>query len=214
MTKRNLRMFIVLLLCLFTVQSANAQLGKLLKKAAKTIDAVAGKNGNATNGNTYDNKTLPPEFVIASTTAESGAIVINPFSKAVDVQLIGAYGKSTSENYGTVTLVLKVKMIANKSRISLGGRGQFPGSDVASNTMCIDQDGEAYYPDSQTTAESYDVSEGVYVKLKLDSAYNMFKDVKKSARSLQVVRLGLYIDAPTMGYITIKNVPIQWDVEP
>ena len=60
----------------------------------------------------------------------------------------------------------------------------------------------------------YDVSEGVYVKLKLESPYNLFINVKKTARVLLVIKLGLYIDANTTGYITMKNVPVLWDVKP
>lgn len=212
--KKCIKLFMALVMLFFTVQPANAQLGKLLKKVGNTVETVASKKGDVKGGIKYDNKTLPSEFVVSSTTTESGSVILNPFSKAVDIQLVGAYGKSTSENYGTVSLVLKVMMKDNKSRISFGGRGQFPGSDVASNTMCIDQDGEAYSSDSQTTSESYDVSEGVFVKLKLESPYDLFINVKKTAKMLQVVKLGLYIDANTTGYIMMKNVPVQWDVEP
>ena len=213
MMKKCIKLFMALVMLFFTVQPANAQLGKLLKKVGNTVETVASKKGDV-NGIKYDNKTLPSEFVVSSTTTESGSVILNPFSKAVDIQLVGAYGKSTSDSYGTVSLVLKVMMKDNKSRISFGGRGQFPGSDVASNTMCIDQNGELYCSDSQTTSESYDVSEGVYVKLKLESPYNLFINVKKTARVLQVIKLGLYIDANTTGYITMKNVPILWDVKP
>ena len=214
MTKNAFKMAMALAMLFVTTQPANAQLGKLLKKIGNTVEAVADNKGDTKSGNEYDNKILPSEFVISSTTSTSGSVVTNPFSKAVDIQLVGAYGKSTSDSYGTVSLVLKVMMKDNKSRISFGGRGQFPGSDVASNTMCIDQNGELYCSDSQTTSESYDVSEGVYVKLKLESPYNIFINVKKTARVLQVIKLGLYIDANTTGYITMKNVPILWDVKP
>ena len=214
MTKNVFKMAMALAMLFVTTQPANAQLGKLLKKIGNTVEAVADNKGDTRSGNEYDNKILPSEFVISSTTSTSGSVVTNPFSKAVDIQLVGAYGKSTSDSYGTVSLVLKVMMKDNKSRISFGGRGQFPGSDVASNTMCIDQNGELYCSDSQTTSESYDVSEGVYVKLKLESPYNLFINVKKTARVLQVIKLGLYIDANTTGYITMKNVPILWDVKP
>ena len=123
------------------------------------------------------------------------------------------YGE-VNENYGTVTLVLKVKMIADKSRIGLGGVGDFPNSDLRSVTMFVDQDGESYTPDGGTTSDSFDVSEGVYVKLKIDGTYTRFENVKKTAKVMQVLKLGLYVDAAIRGYITMKNVPIQWDVEP
>lgn len=214
MTKNVFKMLIALVMLFITVQPANAQFGKLLKKVGNSLGTVTDKKDAVTVENKYDNKIIPSDFVISSITTKSGSLIINPFSKSVDIQLVGAYGKSTSENYGTVSLVLKVMMKANKSRISFGGRGQFPGSDVASNTMCVDQDGEVYSSDSQTTSESYDVSEGVFVKLKLESPYDLFINVKKTAKVLQVVKLGLYIDANTTGYITMKNVPVLWEVEP
>lgn len=74
----------------------------------------------------------------------SGAIVENPFSQVMDVQLIGAYGQSTSQNYGTINLVLKVKMIANESRVLLGGQENFLSASQSVKTMCVDQDGNTY----------------------------------------------------------------------
>ena len=49
---------------------------------------------------------------------------------------------------------------------------------------------------------------------KLDGTYTRFENVKKTAKVMQVLKLGLYVDAAIRGYITMKNVPIQWDVEP
>ena len=92
--------------------------------------------------------------------------------------------------------------------------GVNPNSDLRSVTMFVDQDGESYTPDGGTTSDYYDVSEGVYVKLKLDGTYTRFENVKKTAKVIQVLKLGLYVDAAIRGYITMKNVPIQWDVEP
>ena len=80
--------------------------------------------------------------------------------------------------------------------------------------MFVGQDGESYTPDGGPTSDSFDVSEGVYVKLKLDGTYTRFENVKKTAKVMQVLKLGLYVDAAIRGYITMKNVPIQWGVEP
>lgn len=213
--KRNLfRIFVAFAAFFFAAQPADAQFGNILKKVTKTLDTVSKKDAKIKRTDPAASKDMPPQFVGTTTTSESGATVINPFAKDVDIQLVGAYGKSTSENYGTVTLVLKVKMIADKSRIGLGGVGDFPNSDLRSVTMFVDQDGESYTPDGGTTSDSFDVSEGVYVKLKLDGTYTRFENVNKTAKVMQVLKLGLYVDAAIRGYITMKNVPIQWDVEP
>lgn len=213
--KRNLfRIFVVFAAFFFAAQPADAQFGNILKKVTKTLDTVSKKDAKIKRTDPAASKDMQPQFVGTTTTSESGATIINPFAKDVDIQLVGAYGKSTSENYGTVTLVLKVKMIVNKSRIVLGGVGDFPNSDLRSITMFVDQDGESYTPDGGTTSDYYDVSERVYVKLKLDGTYTRFENVKKTAKVMQVLKLGLYVDAAIRGYITMKNVPVQWDVEP
>ena len=211
--KRNLfRIFVAFAAFFFAAQPADAQFGNILKKVTKTLDTVSKKDAKIKRTDPAASKDMPPQFVGTTTTSESGATVINPFAKDVDT-VTNNYGE-VNENYGTVTLVLKVKMIADKSRISLGGVGDFPNSDLRSVTMFVDQDGESYTPDGGTTSDSFDVSEGVYVKLKLDGTYTRFENVKKTAKVMQVLKLGLYVDAAIRGYITMKNVPIQWDVEP
>lgn len=176
---------------------ANAQLGNLLKKAKQAIENVTGKTeAEGQAGQTAASVTIP-----------SGGTMQNPLSDAADIELVGAYGKSTSANYGTVYLVLKVTMKANESRILFGG--QINGA----KTMAVDQDGNAYV----TTAFGQfpkDVVEGVAVKVALDGKEEQFPDVKKTAKTLQQIRLGCHINAQNRGMITFKNVPVQWDVQP
>lgn len=176
---------------------ANAQLGNLLKKAKQAIENVTGKpeaEGQAGQA-------------AASVAIPSGGTMQNPFSDAADIELVGAYGKSTSANYGTVYLVLKVTMKANESRILFGG--EIDGA----KTMAVDQDGNAYV----TTAFGQypkDVVEGVAVKVALDGKEEQFPDVKKTAKTLRQIRLGCHINAQNRGMITFKDVPVQWDVQP
>lgn len=47
---------------------------------------------------------------LSKVTIASGGYMINPLSKAMDVELVGCYGKGKSVNFGDVYLVLKVKM--------------------------------------------------------------------------------------------------------
>lgn len=177
--------------------SADAQLGGLLKKVKKGVESVTKATGVSA-----DVKAAGTEVAIPS-----GGTMINPFAEAMDVELVGCYGKSTSENYGTAYLVLKVKMKLNKTSVLLSG------NENGNKTMAVDADGNAY----QTSAMGgtrRDVTEGIFVKVKIDDPQQQFADVKKSVKEFQLVKLSVYIDPQHRGAITFKNVPVLWDVEP
>lgn len=191
----------IVLVALFAVfafpQQADAQLGGLLKKVKKGVESVTKATGVSA-----DVKAAGTEVAIPS-----GGTMINPFSEAMDVELVGCYGKSTSENYGTAYLVLKVKMKLNKTSVLLSG------NENGNKTMAVDADGNAY----QTSAMGgtrRDVTEGIFVKVKIDDPQQQFADVKKSVKEFQLVKLSVYIDPQHRGAITFKNVPVLWDVEP
>ncbi len=174
---------------------ASAQLSNILKKAQKTLESV---------NNTLDKVSGEGGSEVA---IPSGGTMVNPMAAAAQVELVGAYGTSTSENYGRVYLVLKVKMIANENRIGFGG------SMNGAKTMAIDQDGNQYT--TGTMGQYYrDVTEGIEMKVTLDDQYGPFDDVKKTAKTMQVIKLACYINAQNRGMITFKNVPVQWDVQP
>lgn len=59
-----------------------------------------------------------------------------------------------------------------------------------------------------------DVTEGIFVKVKVDDPQQQFKDVKKSVKEFQLIKMSVYIDPQHRGAITFKNVPVLWDVEP
>lgn len=191
----------IVLVALFAVfafpQQADAQLGGLLKKVKKGVESVTKATGVSA-----DVKAAGTEVAIPS-----GGTMINPFAEAMDVELVGCYGKSTSENYGTAYLVLKVKMKLNKTSVLLSG------NENGNKTMAVDADGNAY----QTSAMGgtrRDVTEGIFVKVKIDDPQQQFADVKKSVKEFQLVKLSVYIDPQHRGAITFKNVPVLWDVEP
>ncbi len=191
----------IVLVALFAVfafpQQADAQLGGLLKKVKKGVESVTKATGVSA-----DAKAVGTEVAIPS-----GGTMINPFAEAMDVELVGCYGKSTSENYGTAYLVLKVKMKLNKTSVLLSG------NENGNKTMAVDADGNAY----QTSAMGgtrRDVTEGIFVKVKIDDPQQQFADVKKSVKEFQLVKLSVYIDPQHRGAITFKNVPVLWDVEP
>lgn len=191
----------IVLVALFAVFAfplqADAQLGGLLKKVKKGVESVTKATGVSA-----DAKAVGTEVAIPS-----GGTMINPFAEAMDVELVGCYGKSTSENYGTAYLVLKVKMKLNKTSVLLSG------NENGNKTMAVDADGNAY----QTSAMGgtrRDVTEGIFVKVKIDDPQQQFADVKKSVKEFQLVKLSVYIDPQHRGAITFKNVPVLWDVEP
>lgn len=137
---------------------------------------------------------------------ENGITVMNPLSKAVDVELIGAYGVSTSENFGEVELVMKVTLKIPENRIGFGG------NSASKPTQAFDTDGNSYVVDHPSLNQNFDVAEGVPVKITL-SGDKAFKKVHKSATALALVKLNCIINWDYVNHITFKNVPIQWDVE-
>lgn len=198
MKKNLIHTVLVALFAVFAFpQQADAQLGGLLKKVKKGVESVTKATGVSA-----DAKAAGTEVAIPS-----GGTMINPFAEAMDVELVGCYGKSTSENYGTAYLVLKVKMKLNKTSVLLSG------NEYGNKTMAVDADGNAY----QTSAMGgtrRDVTEGIFVKVKIDDPQQQFADVKKSVKEFQLVKLSVYIDPQHRGAITFKNVPVLWDVEP
>ena len=126
---------------------ASAQgLGGLIKKAKQIIAPESKAATTATTQAAGKKGTL--------TVIDGGGTLRNPLASIVDVQLVGAYGKSTSANYGVVTLVFKVKMIANLNQLRLGGNSNYPA-------IMVDQDDNAYKMRVGTGWYSYDVTEGV-----------------------------------------------------
>ncbi|MBQ9650918.1 MAG: hypothetical protein IJV13_01710 [Prevotella sp.] len=183
---------------LMVPQTIHAQgiLGKInkgLEKVNKALDKASDK-ANVAAGNAVD--------------LGNGATMTNPVSKVMDVELVGLYGVSTSENFGNVEVILKVKMKEPETSVTFGGNA---GSEV---TIAYDADGNSYKMESSSVGESYDVEEGIPVKIVMNGRY-AFQKVRKSATTFPVLKLFTHI-AYSNGYrgtIVFKNVPIQWDVE-
>ena len=184
-------------LCATPIQAQG--FGSILKKAKKVL----------TPSNEPAKTETPQAKPAASNASEepiaTGGTLINPLKDKVDVQLVGAYGKSTSENYGEVSLVLKVKMIANKNEISIGGNSNWP-------VMLIDEEGNVSEP-RYLGWTPYSVSEGIYMKIILKDS-STFTNVKKSAKIIQKAQIALSLSYDEKGLLIMKNVPIQWDVQP
>ncbi len=192
------------MLTIGTVQMQAQGLGGLLKKGKKVLEKVNGVIGGTTENSTQEATTATMQTRGAEIPLSGGGSLRNPIPQVVDIQLVGAYGKSTSTNYGTVHLVFKVKMIANKTSMSFGVNSSYPG-------LMIDQDGNTYKTQDGAGWYNYAVTEGVYMKMPVTKTW--FTDVKKSAKTIQQLQIGVSTSYDDTGLIVIKNVPIQWDVE-
>ena len=199
-TRKTLWIIIAALaLCATPIQAQG--FGGILKKAKKVLNPSSETDKPATlstpEAKTANNSTEEP--------IATGGSLVNPLKSQVDIQLVGAYGKSTSENYGEVSLVFKVKMIANKNEISIGGNSEWP-------VMLIDEEGNVSNP-RYLGWYPYSVSEGIYMKIPLKDS-STFTNVKKSAKVIQKAQIAISLSYSEKGLVIMKNVPIQWDVQP
>lgn len=205
MKTRNFVMVCIAMLTIGTVQAEAQGLGGLLKKGKKALEKINSALGATTDGNMQDSKTATMQTRGTDIALPNGGSLRNPIPQDVDLQLVGVYGKSTSLNYGTVQLVFKVKMIANKSSVRFGVNSSYPG-------LMIDQDGNTYKTQDGAGWYDYPVTEGVYMNMPVTKTW--FVDVKKTAKTIQQLQIGISSSYDNTGLIILKNVPIQWDVEP
>ena len=205
MKTRNFVMVCIAMLTIGTVQAEAQGLGGLLKKGKKALEKINNALGATTDDNKQDSKTATLQTRGSDIALLNGGSLRNPIPQIVDLQLVGVYGKSTSLNYGTVQLVFKVKMIANKSSVRFGVNSSYPG-------LMIDQDGNTYKTQEGAGWYDYPVTEGVYMNMPVTKTW--FADVKKSAKTIQQLQIGISASYEETGLIILKNVPIQWDVEP
>ena len=205
MKTRNFVMVCIAMLTIGTVQAEAQGLGGLLKKGKKALEKINSALGATTDDNKQDSKTATMQTRGSDIALPNGGSLRNPIPQDVDLQLVGVYGKSTSLNYGTVQLVFKVKMIANKSSVRFGVNSSYPG-------LMIDQDGNTYKTQESAGWYDYPVTEGVYMNMPVTKTW--FVDVKKSAKTIQQLQIGISASYDDTGLIILRNVPIQWDVEP
>jgi hypothetical protein len=198
-------MVCIAMLTIGTVQAEAQGLGGLLKKGKKALEKINSALGATTDDNMQDSKTATMQTRGTDITLPNGGSLRNPIPQDVDLQLVGVYGKSTSLNYGTVQLVFKVKMIANKSSVRFGVNSSYPG-------LMIDQDGNTYKTQDGAGWYDYPVTEGVYMNMPVTKTW--FVDVKKTAKTIQQLQIGISSSYDNTGLIILRNVPIQWDVEP
>lgn len=197
-------LFVCATLLAFGTADMQAQgLGGLLKKVKKGVEAVTGTTSSSSSSSSTTTSPLKPTGT--DVPIEGGGTIRNPIPNIADIQLVGAYGKSTSTNYGEVSLVFRVKMIANRTSLSFGCNSELPA-------LMIDQDGNTYKTHESAGWYPYDVTEGVYMKIPLKETAS-FIDVKRTATTIQQLQFGVSASYNDKGLIILKNVPIQWDVE-
>lgn len=217
--------FLKVVLCLAILAAGapavNAQgIGGLLKKGKEKIEKgkKAAKKGKETvekifgSGDDSSETTSSPDATTSTsggsqvnkTVSSSGIIVSNPLSSFIEIEPVGLYGVSKSENYGDAYLVLKVKKLIPQDITKIG-------SSVQNQKMvAVDNNGKVYNVDASGVHE-FDTPEGLMVRVVIDQPGLMFTDIKKDVNMMQQVKFGVLSDAQHQGNVTLNNVPIFWD---
>lgn len=195
-----LKVILSLMLLASATTAVEAQgLGGLLKKGKEAVGKILGAEEP-------DTKTAT-ETTASTLVTSSGIGISNPVSSFVEIEPIGLYGVSTSENFGDAYLVLKVKNKTTKDRTSFG-------SSVQNQKMiAVDNKGKVYNIDASGTI-GYDTPEGLMIQIVLDEPALRFTDIKKDVNMMQQVKFGVIQDAYHQGNVTLSNVPIFWDQLP
>lgn len=171
---------------------------KAVKEGKEAVEKILGTEDSAS-----DDATSQPSQTVSS----SGIGISNPVSSFIEIEPIGLYGVSTSENFGNAYLVLKVKKLIPKDETRFG-------SSVQNQKMiAADNNGKVYNVDASGTI-GYDTPEGLIVRVVLDEPALMFTDIKKNVDMMQQVKFGVFSDAYHQGNVTLTNVPIFWDQVP
>ena len=170
----------------------------VVKKGKKAADALFGTEGTISEN--------PSERVIPSISA-TGTVISNPVNSFIEIEPVGLFGVSKSENFGDAYLVLRVrKLIPNDVT-------RFGSSIQNQKMIAVDYNGKTYPIDSSGHYQ-YDTPEGLIVKVVLDEPGLMFTDIKKDINMMQQVKFGVFSDAQHQGNVTITNIPIFWDQVP
>lgn len=182
---------------------------KVVKEGKEAVGKILGtEEAPAENASSTDQTTANPADAVANLTVSSSGIVIsNPVSSFIEIQPVGLYGVSKSENFGDAYLVLRVKKLIPQDITRFG-------SSVQNQKMiAADGNGKVYNIDSSGLYE-YDTPEGIMVTVVLNEPGLMFTDIRKDVNMMQQVKFGVHSDAQHQGNVTLNNVPIFWDKVP
>ena len=177
---------------------------KVAKEGKEAVNKVLGpEEVSSENGTSSAPMAAGPVQAVSS----SGIVISNPVSSFIEIEPIGLYGVSKSENFGDAYLVLKVRNLIPKDITRFG-------SSVQNQKMiAVDYNGKVYNIDSSGHYQ-YDTPEGIIVKVALDEPGLMFTDIRKDVNMMQQVKFGVFSDAQHQGNVTLNNVPIFWDQVP
>ena len=218
--KKFLKVFLSLVVLACGTSAVNAQgLGGLINKGKAAIKKVEKtkkeKKEAAAKQSEAEESTLnisspepmsatPARAAIGKTVGASGIVISNPLNSLIEIEPVGLFGVSKSENYGDAYLVLRVKNMLPKEITRFG-------SSVQNQKMiAVDNDGKVYNIDASGTY-GYDTPEGLIVKVVLDEPGLMFTDIRKDINMMQQVKFGVFSDAQHQGNVILNNVPIFWD---
>ena len=211
--KKFLKLFLCIAMLASTTSAINAQgLGglinkgksivkkgeKAVKKGKETVDKILGNEESPSAENPSESS---PTF------SSSGIGISNPVRSFIEIEPVGLYGFSTSENLGNAYLVLKVKNLTGKDITRFG-------SSIQNQKMiAVDNNGKVYNIDASGAYE-YDTPEGLMIKIVLDQPGLTFTEINKNIDMMQQVKFGVHQDAQHQGNVVLTNVPIFWDQVP
>ena len=176
------------------------------KKAVGTIFGT-GENSSENASSPESSSANQAKASVGKSISSSGIVISNPVSSFIEIEPIGLYGVSKSENYGDAYLVLKVKKLIPKDVTGFG-------SSIQNQKMvAVDNNGKVYNIDASGHYQR-DTPEGIMVRVILDEPGLMFTDIKKDVNRMQQVKFGVFSDAQHQGNVTLNNVPIFWEEIP
>lgn len=195
MKRTNIATLLIGTLIMFSPSPANAQFNKILKSVGKAIgmdNETNSKNTDAAEDEGNGNATAQQD--------ESPTLT-NPIPDIADIELVGVYGKDTSEDKGDVSVVLKIKLLKSVKELYMGCNLNFP-------SMLVDEEGNSF--EAPIGWYLYSAPEGVSVKVPVNKT--VFKDIPKAITTIQHLQFGISVDG-TRGLLILKNVPLRWEGE-
>lgn len=177
---------------------------KVAKDGKEAVGQILGSDNSSSNNAASPDAMMPN---VSQTISSSGIVVSNPVRSFIEIDPVGLFGVSTSEDYGDAYLVMRVKNLTPKSVTSFG-------SSVQNQKMiAVDNNGKVYNIDASGTY-SYDTPEGLMIRIILNEPGLMFPHIKKNVNMMQQVKFGVLSDAQHQGNVVLSNVPIFWDQDP
>lgn len=180
---------------MFSPSPANAQFNKILKSVGKVMGMDNETNSKNTDAAEDEGNGK------ATAQQDDNASLTNPIPDIADIELVGVYGKGTSENKGDVSVVLKIKLLKSVKELYMGCNLNYP-------SMLVDGEGNSF--EAPTGWYLYSAPEGVAVKVPVNKT--IFKDIPKAITTIQHLQFGISVDG-TRGLLILKNVPLRWEGE-